>query len=125
MTACCARRLCAGTRPGRTCGTPSTMRCWRQTMPSRSLERRLDALEAKHAGPDRSAENAAAAETFRMKMDALIDRMEGRTADPATMSLAEQIACQFWTDPEGAMTRMQEAAQTARKQLEGNPQYRR
>jgi hypothetical protein len=94
-------------------------------MPNSSLQRRLDVLEAKHAPPDRSAEIAAAAETFRAKMDALIDRMEGRTADPATMSLAEQIACQFWTDPEGAMARMQEAAQTARKQLEGNPQYRR
>ena len=89
------------------------------------LNQRLQRLEAKHAAPDRSAVIAAAAETFRANMDDLIERMEGRTADLATMSLAEQIACQFWTDPEGAMARMQEAAQTARKQLEGNPQYRR
>src|ERR687886_2942748 len=82
----------------------------RQPMPT-SLQRRVGALESKHAVPDRSAETAAAAETFRAKMDALIDRMEGRTADPATMSLAEQIACEYWTDPEGALTRMQEAAQ--------------
>ena len=93
-------------------------------MPS-SLQRRLDALEARHAVPDRSAETAAAAETFRTKMDALIDRMEGRTADPATMSLAEQIACQFWTDPEGALARIKAAAQAANERLEANPQYRR
>ena len=90
-----------------------------------NLRRRVGALESKHAAPDRSAETAAAAETFRMKMDALIDRMEGRTADPATMSLAEQIACQYWTDPDGALARIKEAAQTANERLEANPQYRR
>ena len=90
-----------------------------------SLQRRVGALESKHAAPDRSAENAAAAETFRTKMDALIDRMEGRTADQATMSLAEQIACEYWTDPEGALARLKEYAQAANERLEANPQYRR
>src|SRR5919199_3349285 len=91
---------------------------WRRPPMPTSLQRRVGALESKHAVLDRSAEIAAAAETFRTKMDALIDRMEGRTADPATMSLAEQIACQFWTDPEGAMARMKAAAQAERAWLE-------
>ena len=91
-----------------------------------SLQRRVGALESKHVAPDRSAETDAAAETFRAKMDALIDRMEGRTADPATMSLAEQIACQYWTDPDGAMARMKAAAQAERARLEAeSPEYRR
>jgi hypothetical protein len=55
-------------------------------MPNSSLQRRIAALEAKHAPADYSAQIPAASDTFRAKMGDLIARTTvcGRPDMPAT-----------------------------------------
>jgi hypothetical protein len=92
-------------------------------MRSRSLQHRLDALEAKQAPPDRSAALAAAAEQFDAKMAELTERLRGRDPGP-NASVVERLCALAWHDPEAAAAQLKASAQEALAKAEADPAYR-
>jgi hypothetical protein len=93
-------------------------------MRSRSLQHRLDALEAKQAPPDRSAELAAAAERFDTKLADLTERLQGRDPGPTT-SVVERLCGLAWYDPEAAAAQLKAHVQATVKRCEAVLTYRR
>ena len=92
-------------------------------MRSRSLQRRLDALDAKRAGPDRSAVPAVAAEQFDAKLADLTERLQGRDPGP-NASVVERLCALAWHDPEVAAAQLKASAQEALAKAEADPAYR-
>ena len=89
-----------------------------------SLHRRLDALEAQHAPPDYSAEQAVAAEQFWAKLDDLIERNRDIDLSPNSSHI-ERVAWWASRDPEKALDMLKTAAQEAKRAADTyEPQHR-